>query len=348
MIKKIKILHILKSNSFSGAENVAITICRNLDDKYEYAYASSDGPIAEWLQRDNIQYCKMKNFSMGELHRVLREYQPDIVHAHDFSASIYSACSKKGFRLISHLHNNPPWICRWNLKSLVYRVLRNRMDCILLVSKAIEEEAVFLSKNANRIDVIGNPIDSIYIEDMARQYEVKPFELLFLGRITEQKNPQRFIRVVEELYKQGLAIHAFMIGDGNLMVECKMLIRELGLENVIEITGFCQNPYPYIQNAQLMLVTSDWEGYGLVAVEALMLGTPVLARNVGGLKSIFEGIPYALCESQEEFCEKAREMLQNPNSYNNYKKAIENKKAEICNLKKYMNKIENIYRELMG
>lgn len=347
MTNRIRILHVLKSNSFSGAENVVITICRNIRKDYECAYASVDGPIAGRLAEENVVFYPMRTFSIFELRRIIKEYRPDIVHAHDFSASVYCACYKKKYHLVSHLHNNPPWILKWNMRSILYRMFLKRMEKIIIVSTAIAQEAVFLRCNKAKIMMIENPVDDVYIEQKALENRVEKIDILFLGRITEQKNPQKFIRIVNYVRKQGIDVKTIMVGDGNLDDECRKMIRKMDLQDNIQMIGFCKNPYPYIKKAKVMLITSEWEGYGLVAVEALLLGTPVLASEVGGLKMIFKGMPFALCRSEREFCEKTIELLQNEEIYKNYKNEIKSRKEQFRNLKRYMDAIEGIYKELV-
>ncbi|GAF23683.1 hypothetical protein JCM19047_3522 [Bacillus sp. JCM 19047] len=59
-----------------------------------------------------------------------------------------------------------------------------------------------------------------------------------------------------------------MIGDGDLRNECENEIKQLKLANNIDLLGFLENPYCIIKNSKMMILTSKWEGFGLVAVEA--------------------------------------------------------------------------------
>lgn len=343
--KKIKILHLLKSNSFSGAENVAITICKNLSDQYEGAYASPKGEISDWLEKDHITYYPMKKFSVKEFKRIINEFQPDIVHAHDFSASVMAAVCKERYKLISHLHNNPPWIRKKSLKTMVYQICKNRLDNILLVSEAIKKEAVFLNENDKCVQVIGNPIDDKEIQKKAFAFSVEPIDLLFVGRMTEQKNPKLFIDIVENMDKKGQKIIATMVGNGDLYEECKSYMEKLHISDTIKCEGFLENPYPYMKAAKILLVTSKWEGYGLVAREAMVLGTPVIAMDVGGLHEIFENIPEALWQSEEDMKEKVYKLLTDEKAYAAYHKKISNFQKKMMTLKNYLKKLEDIYEE---
>ncbi len=346
MIKRKKVLHVLKSDSFSGAENVVITICRKLNTEYDFAYASVKGAIEKWLHKNQIRYYPMSRFAAAELKEIVREYRPDIIHAHDFSASVLSVCCGGKTRIISHLHNNPPWIMRWNIKSVLYLLIRSKLSRILLVSEAIQNEAVFLGKRDRKIVLMGNPVDDAYIRRMAESYAADNYDILFLGRLTRQKNPQRFIRIIREIRRQGTDVKAVMAGAGDLAGECRQLIKESGLENNITLAGFCENPYPYIKHSRMLLITSDWEGYGLVAVEALILNVPVIAYRAGGLTAVLSRYPEALCDSEQEICDKAIKLLKDRKYYDEFKNHIINNRNKLKNIDTYMEHMSSIYREL--
>ena len=83
---KKKVLHLLFSNRYSGAENVACTIIENISNKYDMYYCSPIGPIEEILKERNIKYIPLKKFNLKGLKRVVKEYDFDILfsgHSHN-------------------------------------------------------------------------------------------------------------------------------------------------------------------------------------------------------------------------------------------------------------------------
>ena len=70
-----------------------------------------------------------------------------------------------------------------------------------------------------------------------------------------------------------------MVGTGELLEASKKLVKDLGIEDKVIFTGFKKNPYPYMKHAKLMVLSSDFEGLGLVILEALALGTPVISTD---------------------------------------------------------------------
>ncbi|MCI9124148.1 MAG: glycosyltransferase [Eubacterium sp.] len=346
----IRVLHVLKSSRYAGAENAAITICNGLGTPYKTAYASVDGPIAWCVRGAGLEFYPMRQFSIAEVKRVLQEFRPDIVHAHDYSASVFCAVLKNGYRLISHLHNNPPWIRSWSARSCAYAMTAGKMDRILTVSDEIRKEAVFLRRRKG-IFVVSNPVDTARIRKRAEEFQpgtantknTNNIDLLFVGRLTKQKNPQRFIRVVSRLARgRRQRVSAVMLGCGELETECRRMVRRTGLSGYVRLLGFCENPYPYIRRARILLVTSDWEGYGIAAAEAIALGTPVLAMASGGLKTIFARFPEALCHSEEEMYRKAKRLLWERAAYTSFQEAL-CRNVSIVDLPDYQTGIRRIY-----
>lgn len=337
-----KVLHVLRSSRFSGAENVAATICTNLNSGYRCVYASPMGSIAEYLRKDGIIYEPMTAFCVRELKRIIDTYQPDIIHAHDYTAAVLCSILKQNSFLIVHLHNNPPWIHQWTAKSCLFGMAEHRMDQLLFVSGCIKDEAVFLKKCSVPYRIIGNPLDAERILKKAQEQVEDTYDLVFAGRMTRQKNPEKFIRIVSQLHRMGRPVRAVMLGEGELEAKCRKLILQLGMAGSIVMKGFCENPYPYMRQAKVQLMTSRWEGFGLAALEALLLGTPVLASPVGGLCDIFKSYPQALCASEEEFVKKAARLLRDQRLCQRFCSEAE-KKVPVGDLEMYMQKIRSIY-----
>ena len=89
-MKKV-IIHLINSISFSGLENVACDIIKNSSSDFKHIYVTQDGPIIDSLKEKNISYEIINKMSIKELKRVIKKYNVDIIHAHDFTAAIQLA-----------------------------------------------------------------------------------------------------------------------------------------------------------------------------------------------------------------------------------------------------------------
>lgn len=349
MSRRIRVLHVLKSSSYSGAENVAITIIKHLDENYEAAYLATKGEIEDVLRKEGICYFLLDKFTRRNISKIIKEYQPDIVHAHDFTATVLCAMILRSFRLISHLHYDPPWVYNWNIRTIVYKCCKKRISKVLTVSTDMFQNMVFANKFKEKVIVVKNPLDVERIKQKAndKQYNnLFAIDIVFVGRFVEQKNPQRFIRLVETLKKEGFdKLCCIMLGDGNLLEECQRMVKCIGLEENVQLLGFQSNPYAYINKSSLLCLTSRWEGFGLVIAEANILGVPVLSTKTSGACEILGEKAWEICESDEEFVDKAKQLLTDHFQYKIKSKDALDRAKRFSDMEAYMSQIISIYKE---
>ncbi len=346
---KKRVLHLLNSSQYSGAENVVIQIIENTKCCYESWYVSPDGSIREVLATKGIQYLSLQKLSLRELKRALLEIKPDIIHAHDFTASVVAVCSTKKIPIISHLHNNPPWIKQYSINAIVYFFATKRIKKILCVSDSILSEYVFGDSIHWKSEVVGNPIDIARIQGRAplSAIEEKKYDMVFLGRLTEQKNPWLLIELVDAIRRKISNVRVAIIGDGELKEEIEKEILNRGLNENIECTGFRSNPYEYLVASKVMCMPSLWEGFGLAAVEALAFGVPVVAAKVGGLPMIVNNECGKLCETIEEYKHEIIHLISNEKYYfTKSAKALE-RAYGLDNVRTYTERMIDIYANSM-
>ena len=116
------------------------------------------------------------------------------------------------------------------------------------------------------------------------------------------------------------------------------------LQENIELKGFQKNPYPYIKNAKLLCITSRWEGFGLVAIEANMLGVPVLSTDNAGCSEILGEEAPEICRSDEEFLEKIWLLKHSDEEYSSWKARSVVRGRSFDNIETYMANMACIYR----
>ena len=339
-------MHLLNTNTYSGAENVAITLIRAVRERYpEYrlVYVSPDGPIRERLASEGVEFEPIEKISRRELRRVIKKYRPEVIHAHDFTASIVSSYSTLRVPVISHLHNNPPWLGRAGIRSLAYAFSSARYKRILGVSPSVFDEFLFRGLIKKKSCVIGNPVDLERIRRAAASAEpCEGYDAVFLGRLSEQKNPILFLDVIAELSKR-MKVTAAMIGDGEMRGEVEEYIEKKGLSDSVKLLGFMDNPHGVLAASRVLLMTSLWEGYGLVAAEALALGKPVVATPVGGIPTIITGEEGSLSTDTVGLADALGTLLLDEEKYNTASAKALVRAKEIDNLSEYAEKINRFY-----
>ena len=311
-----KVLHLLASNKYSGAENVACTIINNCTERFDMVYCSPRGDIERTLEKMNINFCGLKKLNVTNLNKIIKQYKPDIIHAHDYKASVIAAFSSFKGKIISQLHNNDPLAKIWSLKSFLYSITIRRYQRIIGVSQLVYDEAIFKNKMLDKFIVVYNFVDvNEVIKKSNEECHEKEYDVFFIGRLTKQKNPIFFIKIINQLKARKPDIRAVMIGEGELKEDCIDEIRRLKLDNQVEMLGFLDNPFPVIKNCKVCIMPSLWEGFGITAIESMILNKPVINSGVGGLKEIFKNKPDLVCQSLDDYCEKAIKYLDLQDDY---------------------------------
>lgn len=339
----MRILHLLKSTSYSGAENVVISIMKNCT-KHEMIYASPDGPIKERVQSEGFVFYAIEQMNGKGIKKVIEDVQPDIIHAHDFAMSTHAAWAAKGIPVISHLHNNPLWIKKLHPKTLLYLWSTRKYKKILTVSDAIEREFLFSEWFASKIEVLGNVVDASVVREKAEEpYGGPQYDIIFLGRLSSQKSPIYFCKIIEKLREVCPGIRVAMVGNGELEEDVENYIDSHNLENIIEKLGFQENPYPYLKNSKLLVMPSAWEGFGLVAVEAMILGKPVVCSGAGGLKNIVTEECGAICTGTKEYVAVIKRLLEEEDFYEKASEAACRRAEEFSDYEAYMECLYDVY-----
>lgn len=306
-----KVLHLLASNTYSGAENVVCTIIENFRDEYNMIYCSPKGKIQTILQNKNIEYCGIEKLNLKNIKRVIKKNKPDIIHAHDYKASLLIALSGYKGKIISHLHINAEFAKKWNLKTIAYSAAVNKFSNIIGVSDSIINEAIFKDKIKDKYRTIYNYVDKESIISKSKEKEyLEKYDLFYIGRLNELKNPIEFIEIIKEIKKEKGNITAVIIGDGELKQRCEFKIKEYNLEKNITMLGFIDNPFPIIKNCKIGIMPSKVEGFGLTVIESMILNKPVLNSGVGGLKEIFRNNTEYICENILQYVKKAIKLLE--------------------------------------
>ena len=343
---KKKIIFPINSKIYSGLESVAITIIENLKDKFDFIYVTQDGPIVDILKEKKINYYIIKKMSIKEIRKCVKELNPDIVHAHDYTASCICSLAKINLPIISHLHNNSPWIKTLHPYSFLYLYSSKRFNKILTVSDSIEKEYIFSNFIKDKIENIFNPVSRDDILNKVDKNDTKKYDVCFVGRLTKQKNPVKFINIINDVKEIIPNIKVVMIGDGELKASCKKLIEDLELTNNIELLGFKKNPYQYMNQSNIFCLTSEWEGYGLVAFEAMTLGIPCVVSPVGGLVNIVDEECGYLVSTEDEFKNAIIALITNKQIYYYKSKNAIQKSIKLENIEYYSEIIETIYEKV--
>lgn len=176
---------------------------------------------------------------------------------------------------------------------------------------------------SNNIVTLYNPLDIKKVIDLSQstlsdeeQKLLNDNYIIEVARLENgQKNLLQLINIYAKLKQNGIKEKLYIIGDGPSREEIAQKIKELGLEEDCLLLGAKLNPFPFMKNAKLFLHTAYYEGFGMVLVESMICGTPVVAFNcpTGPREILADGKYGELIPMGDEdlFVEKTYELLTN-------------------------------------
>ena len=180
-----------------------------------------------------------------------------------------------GMDLDVHASSWYGWVIRW---------LFRRFDTISVASSIHRQRLLSMGVPADRVFVISHPVDEAYVN--ARRMTDPTYDLLWIGRMSREKDPIRFVTVVRELVHRGVPCRAAMVGDGPLLADVRSAVTAHDLEGVIDVPGWSDDPISWYEQSRLFVSTAEREMLPLTIVEAMAVGVPPVAPAVGGIPDV--------------------------------------------------------------
>jgi len=175
--------------------------------------------------------------------------------------------------LVELQHENFPLI-----KSILVRLLYPQANAIHCNSQGIKSDLVNnFNFNPDKVKVIYNPYDLKVIVSQAKEKVEHPWFnqdmpiLLACGRLTVQKNYPLMLRAVRRVLEQR-PVRLMILGEGEERRHLEAYTRHLGLSSSVALLGFRANPFAYMARATAFVMSSSWEGFPRVLVEAMACG----------------------------------------------------------------------------
>lgn len=286
----MKVLHLLASNRYSGAENVVCQIIKMFEGEIEMVYCSPNGDIAKSLKEKQITFFPLNEMSGQEIKKVVDAYKPDIIHAHDIKASVLASKFKDRCKIISHVHgNDKKKMSKLTLKSVLYGLSLKKYSKIFWVSNSCYNDYILKKFAKKNSEILHNIINIEALKKQAEQDKNNyKFDVCYLGRLSEVKNPLRALEIIRETKKLCPNIKCAIVGDGALKEQCEIFICENNLQDNIKMFGFLDNPYKILESSRLLLMSSINEGTPMALIEAFSLGIPVVSTKVDGALELVE------------------------------------------------------------
>lgn len=293
----MKIIQVIPSFCFGGAE----TMCENLTyalkklghQVHVISLYEQHTPISRRMEDAgvSITYLDKKlglDVSMiPKLRAIFREEQPDVVHTHlDVIKYAVPAAKLAGVKRCVHtVHSVAHKEAEGFLQKVTNRLFYHWGWSVpaALSTEVQQTVSTFYHLPAEKIPVVMNGIDLSRCIPKTDYRLSQPIRLVHVGRFDAPKNHEGLLRSFAELRASCHQVHLTMVGDGELREAMEALAEKLGLRDGVTFAGMQENVYPYLHEADIFLLPSNYEGMPMTIIEAMGTGLPIVATAVGGV-----------------------------------------------------------------
>lgn len=301
----MRILHIIPTLETGGAQKL-------LSDLLPVQSRHDEVSLLVFGRCENALYWKISSAGIKISHLDVRNvYNPliiwklkkylngyDIIHVHLFPALYWVAFASKGHsaRLIYTEHStfNSRRKHRWLLP--LERYIYGRYDEIVSISPQTQDSLNMWLGNDRSRAVISNGVDlDSFIK--ASEGTVPERNVIMVSRFVPSKDQATVIRAMSMINSD---IRLKLVGDGPTVSENMELVKSLSLEDRVDFLGQRCDVASLMAGSMIAVQSSNWEGFGLTAVEAMACGRPVIASDVEGLRQVVEGAGMLFKAGDEE------------------------------------------------
>lgn len=317
---KKKLMFIIPTLGYGGGEKVAITLAKGIlktSTDYEVTilnyFKRCDYPINKSIRIRNLRLSNGK-FLIARLivfiKRVIKTYafikshNPDVVVSFMINTNILTMIAltllRRNIKVVLTEHNvrgpREARLFEKYITNFMTRHLYKKADQIIAVSEGVKNELETLIPN-EQILVIDNPIDvenikNLSLEEIPKFLKNKNY-ILGVGRLSRAKGVDLLIEAFYIITNNISGLHLVIVGDGEEMQNLKKLAETYHLQDKIYFLGFQDNPYKFMKNTKCFVLSSRWEGFGLVLAEALICGAKVVSFDCkSGPRRILENGKY--------------------------------------------------------
>jgi glycosyltransferase involved in cell wall biosynthesis len=304
-VKSYKILHIIGGGEIGGAEQHVLTLLNGVDRTRftPHLVCLTHGPFAALVRETNIftktlpMHFPLDLTPLPGIIRWARQKGIDLVHTHGSRANLLGRLGARwmGVPSLTTVHSSlahdylSPWSARMALG--LDRLTLPLTSGIITVSEYLAKEVAL--RGGRNIETIYNgqaPISFADPSSSRHQFRLKwgiPADALLLGtigRLHPTKGQTYFIKAVTQLRLKFPNLHLLVIGDGPLRQALELELKQSTIPHTL--TGYLPQAYAALPAMDLFVLPSVSEGMGLVLLEAMQAGIPIVASAVGGIPEV--------------------------------------------------------------
>ncbi len=232
--------------------------------------------------------------ALRKARKIIRAFRPDIVHAHMFHAVLFARLMRLGVKIPRLIGTEHTKNIESKIRMFAYRVT----DCLSDLNTNVSQEALdyFVSKKAfgkRKSRAMYNGIDTKRFspsrqagDDVRKKYGIGCDEFLWLnaGRLAPAKDQLNLLLAFKQMESGRLMI----VGEGELREELERQIETMDLSDRVVMAGAHFDVENFYNAADCFVLSSAWEGFGMVLAEAMACGVPVISTDAGGCAEVVQ------------------------------------------------------------
>jgi glycosyltransferase involved in cell wall biosynthesis len=353
MADRIKILHVIESITIGGAEKL---LCNTIPEMPEYdhlvlsVFSSNDLSILPKDVKHVSLNAKTKMdvfLKRSAYKKIIKQYQPDLVHAHLYFATVLAKAFTPGkIPLIFTQHfefsKNAP---KWYYGSLDKFLSRKKHHCIAVSNRVLQDYLATTSFKGS-VHVVGNYIPETYFKNSEKSdFGKKDLRLIAVGNVKPIKNQRYILEVFKNL--KDLDVSCDIYGNG----EEKELLESMAKKHDLKVhfKGIVTEPNSVLENYDLFIMPSLTEGFPLALFEAMAKKLPVLVSDIPVFHEMLNGSGnYMQLEKPGEVRDIILKYLNHPDLLKTDGQKMQTLARQKVDKKNYLDKLKNIYIQALN
>ncbi len=385
-IRDIRILLITNSMTISGgAEALVLNIYKTLKTrpgikvklvtlkkaarKTGYEIPGIEGPLSnnpdffECNSSVGLSVFKPNHIDVREFTDLVESFRPHVIHSHLFLSELVAhEIIFPGIKYFSHCHDNMPQLRNFSLNTLIRKNLfTDFFEKRHLVKRYLKSNNKFISISDDTTSYFESvlpcqlrknifPLDNAIVvknyQSSGAERDIKTIRIVNVGRFTTQKNQQLLVDIARVLVHRGHTIEVVLLGKGEEHDNVKAKVERNNLSRVISLPGAKGNMPEYYAAANVYVHVCKHEPFGLVLLEAMASGLPVVSLDGIGNRSLIQQGQngYMLTdENPEDFADTIEQVLKDKETYSALS-AGALAFAQKYDIEEYITKLMQLYR----
>jgi len=381
----MKVCFILHSSKKGGAERVNLELMDGLRNKgiQSFAILPSDGPLIKELKKRNIRLKVIKyKWWMREegsplwkrlgrlilnliktvlVVRQVKKWKVDVVYSNTITICV-GAFAAKLLHLphIWHIHEfgyEDHRLCFDLGEKIAMGIMNQLSDVCIVSSKAVREKyrKFFPDRKIKLIYCavcVTNESSCKILKIKKQLQEASGTKCMIVGSLHKGKYQEDAIRAIGKLIDEEIDVRLYIVGEGILKYKqyLESLVIRDDLENHVQFLEYIDNPFPVMQQADILLMCSRKEAFGRVTVEGMKAGKPVIGAGSGGTKELirdgYNGFLYTFGDYRE-LAEKVKYLCQHPDEAGQMGENGKQWALEKFNIEHYTEEVLTVLRRLI-